>query len=118
MPTDRPRPDGDVSIPSSSALKETSLPDGSVQLQVPWPLDVEELKGLLGPMLAKYRIIHFMNATKVGGKALISTDNVHDDGESFGVLVTTICLSGGLISFCRNVDPRPRLPRPRSPQGV
>ena len=66
VPSDRPRPDGDVSIPSSSALKETSLPDGSVQLQVPWPLDVEELKGLLGPMLEKYRIIHFSNVTKVG----------------------------------------------------
>ena len=66
VPSDKPRAEGDVSAPLPSAAKETTLPDGSTQLQVPWPLDVEELKALLGDRQDKYRIIHFANATKAG----------------------------------------------------
>ena len=65
VPAGKPRAEGDVSTPSPSSLKETTLPDGSTQLLVPWPLDVEELKALLGERLEKYRIIHLANATKV-----------------------------------------------------
>ena len=37
-----------------------------LQMTVPWPLDVEELKDLLGGVrLKKYRVVHLANATKV-----------------------------------------------------
>ena len=50
----------------AEAAKETVLPDDlGIQITVPWPLDVEELKAVLGHRLEKYRIIHLTNATKV-----------------------------------------------------
>jgi len=65
VPSEFPRSRGDVSLPPASSLKESALPDGATQMTVPWPLNVEELKALLGARLDKYRVVHLTNATKV-----------------------------------------------------
>ena len=65
MPLPSPRPEGVVTFPSIESMKESTLPDGSIQLTVPWPLEVEELKALLGDRLQKFRVVHLTNASKV-----------------------------------------------------
>ena len=66
VPSELPRPKGDVPLPPALSLKESALPDGATQMTVPWPLNVEELKALLGnDRLNTYRVVHLTNATKV-----------------------------------------------------
>lgn len=71
VPADLPRSSADVSAPSTP-LQERPQPDGSVHVTVPWPLDDHDLKTLLAPLSNKFRIIHFVNATKILGRGFHS----------------------------------------------